>query len=378
MNTFTKKDLKRFQAESLDDKKQRSYAKIGEWFAYWAGMVYVAFSGGIDSSVLADLCARWCKLIGKPLYLVFSNTGLEYPEIQKHVKFFAEWLRKKYNIEVHLEIVRPKMRFDEVIRTCGYSIISKEVSNTVRLARANIEQGVYSHRLCKLGVSSDEYGGLYDSGEYDYAKALEKSKFKLPKWRPLLDIDCNVSEECCTIMKKEPMSEYSKRTGRMPIIATLAEESMNRENAWFKNGCNAFDGKDPKSTPMAFWRRQDVLLYVKTEGLPISSVYGEIVYKTDPEQIRIEEYGIDCGGTENLATTGCDRTGCIYCAFGCAAEKDPRFVRLKQTHPRQYEYCIGGGEYNEDGVWTPNKQGLGLGHVFEELNKIYGDGFIKY
>ena len=29
-------------------------------------------------------------------------------------------------------------------------------------------------------------------------------------------------------------------------------------------------------------------------------------------------------------------------------------------------------------VWQPNKQGLGLGHVFDELNKIYGDGFIKY
>lgn len=26
----------------------------------------------------------------------------------------------------------------------------------------------------------------------------------------------------------------------------------------------------------------------------------------------------------------------------------------------------------------PNKQGLGMGHVFDELNKIYGDDFIKY
>ena len=39
--------------------------------------------------------------------------------------------------------------------------------------------------------------------------------------------------------------------------------------------------------------------------------------------------------------------------------------------------CIGGGEY-VDGVWQPNKQGLGMGHVFDVLNDLYGDEFIKY
>ena len=38
---------------------------------------------------------------------------------------------------------------------------------------------------------------------------------------------------------------------------------------------------------------------------------------------------------------------------------------------------FGGGEY-VNGVWQPSKEGLGMGHVFDELNKIYGDGFIKY
>lgn len=315
-----------------------------------------------------------------PLYLVFSDTGLEYPEIRKHVKAFAQYLRDKYKIEVVLEIVRPKMRFDEVIKEHGYPLISKEVSNTIRLARANIKEGKYSHRLCKLGVKPEDYN-LHDSGEYDYAKQLENSKFKLPKWKPLIDLDCDISEECCNIMKKEPLKEYSERTGRMPLIATRAEESMNRENAWFKNGCNAFDGNDPKSTPMAFWLRQDVLWYIKQNQIPICSVYGDIVYAEAPEQMRIEDYGIECG-TEELKTTGHDRTGCIYCALGCHKEgkdgKQNRFERDKITHPKQYKFCIGGGGYNEDGIWKPNEQGLGLGHVFEELNKIYGEGFIKY
>lgn len=95
--------------------------------------------------------------------------------------------------------------------------------------------------------------------------------------------------------------------------------------------------------------------------------------------MRIEEFGIDGGGVEKLATTGCDRTGCIFCAFGCHREPNPsRFQRMKVTHPRQYQYCIGGGEYDENGIWKPSKEGLGMGHVFDELNKIYGEDFIKY
>ena len=121
-NKFTKEDLRRFQAESLYEKIQRSFANISAWFSRWNGNVYVAFSGGKDSTVLADLCAKWCVVCKKPLYLVFVDTGLEYPEIRKHVKEFAEWLRRKYGIEVVLEIIRPEMRFDEVVKECGYPI----------------------------------------------------------------------------------------------------------------------------------------------------------------------------------------------------------------------------------------------------------------
>lgn len=361
MGVFTKDDLKRFQAESLDGKEQRTLAKIAEWYSRWDNEVYVSFSGGKDSTVLADICARWCKVIGKPLYLVFVNTGLEYPEIQKHVKFFAQWLRDKYGIEVVLEILRPKMRFDEVIKEHGYPIISKAVSNCVRGARNGSKSRI----------------NLLNGKDCDGSD--RKSKFSKLKYKPLLDMDFKISEQCCDVMKKAPAREYIKRTGRKPILATMAAESMFRENAWFRNGCNAFESKNPQSSPMSFWTEQDVLLYIKQEQIPIASVYGDIIYESEPEQMRIDDFGIDCVTPEKLCTTGCDRTGCIFCAFGCHLEKSPsRFERLKETHPRQYEYCIGGGEYNEDGKWQPNKQGLGMGHVFDELNKVYGEDFTKY
>lgn len=159
---------------------------------------------------------------------------------------------------------------------------------------------------------------------------------------------------------------------------------MLREAAWLKNGCNAFDGKKQQSTPMAFWTEQDVLQYIKKYNLPVASVYGNVEYEAEPGQLRLSDVFPDMAKYEpkeiqRLTTTGCDRTGCIFCGFGCHLEKSPsRFERLKETHPRQYEYCMGGGEYDENGVWKPNKQGLGMRHIFDELNKIYGEGFIKY
>lgn len=369
---FTKKDLKKLQAQSLAEKFQRSLGLVSTWYAKWEQQVYVSFSGGKDSTVLADICARWCKLIGCPLYLVYSDTGLEFPEIRKHVQDFAEYLRKKYDIEVVLEILRPEMRFDQVVKTCGYPIISKVVSNKVRGARNNIEKGVYSLRLLQLGVGREEYGGLKDDGKYDYEKTAKNSKFMVPKYRPLIDTDFRVSEQCCNVMKKKPFAEYEKRTGRKPIVGTLAEESLSRESSWFKFGCNAFESKRPQSRPLSFWTEQDVLRYIKEEGLPLADVYGEIVPADDQMTAEL------AGQVDPLKTTGCDRTGCMFCAFGCTQEDDPRFVRLKETHPLQWNYCINGGEYGPDGVWGPSKKGLGMGHVFDELNKIYGEDFIDY
>lgn len=368
MNAFTKEDLKRFQSEPLDEKIQRSLAKIGEWYIRQQRQCYVSFSGGKDSTVLADLCAKWCELINEPLYLVFVNTGLEYPEIQKHVKFFAQWLRDKYEIEVNLEILRPEMRFDEVIKKYGYPIIGKEVAESVSQARKALARndGTYTYRLKKMR------GELLD-------KNGNPSQFNQQKYEQMMYTDFEASATCCNVMKKKPVKQYEKQTGKKPILATMTCESRLREQSWLKNGCNAFDAKRQTSQPMSFWTEQDVLEYIKKYEIPIASVYGSVEYAEDPEQMRLEDYGIDCG-TDKLKTTGCSRTGCIFCGFGCHLEKpgEGRFERLKETHPRQYEYCIGGGEYDETGKWIPNKECLGLGHVFDELNKIYGDDFIKY
>ena len=349
----TKEDLQYYQAMPLFLKVAMTKQRIREWVReYGVSGVYVSFSGGKDSTVLLHIVREMYPEIEA----VFVNTGLEYPEIQKFVKTFD-----------NVTILRPKMRFDEVIKKYGYPIISKVVSEAIFQTRRNIEKGI---------TDTVRYKQLH--GIYMTPDGARKSLFDKSKYKPLLYSDIPISDMCCDVMKKAPAKAFARQTGKKPLIAQLACESQKRTTAWLNSGCNGFDLKYPQSNPMAFWLEQDVLQYIKQNNIPIAPVYGEVVYATEPEQMRLEDYGVSVDGSEPLVTTGCSRTGCIFCAFGCHLEKEPsRFQRLKETHPRQYEYCIGGGEY-VDGVWQPNKQGLGMGHVFDELNKIYGDGFIKY
>lgn len=204
-----------------------------------------------------------------------------------------------------------------------------------------------------------------------------------------------ISGKCCSQMKKSPIKMYQRKTKRVPFIGTLAEESQLREQAWVKHGCNAFESSHPTSQPMSFWTEQDVLKYLYVEGWEIASVYGDIV-GVDSMGFEYEPMpGVDC----KLKCTGCQRTGCIFCGFGCHLDKgETRFQRLAKTHPRQYEYCMNGGQFvdnphydpsapakdgewtnwNPKKIWTPSKEGLGMKKVFDDCNQIYGKDFIRY
>jgi 3'-phosphoadenosine 5'-phosphosulfate sulfotransferase (PAPS reductase)/FAD synthetase len=161
----------------------------------------------------------------------------------------------------------------------------------------------------------------------------------------------------------------------------MASESRLREQKWIKEGCNAFECKRPVSQPMSFWTEQDVLEYIRKNDIKIASVYGDIYYDI-PDQLpgqTLFEWAEECISGCKLCTTGCDRTGCIFCGFGAHLEKgEGRFERLKRTHPKQYDFCMNGGSYDSDGIWKPDKNGLGMKHVIDTLNSLYGEDFIKY
>jgi len=291
MSVYTKQDLSVMQAWSLERKIQVTQTKIIEWYQHYDGKVHVSFSGGKDSTVLIDLVRR----VYPDVPAAFVDTGLEYVEIRAFVKTIhnVTWLR-------------PKMPFHKVIKEYGYPVISKEVARRIYYARKGSEWAI-----CNLK-------GLMKDGT--------PSKFnqRYVKWAHLVDSPFLISENCCAITKKRPIHAYQKETGLMPIIGTMACESMRRQSAYLDNGCNGFHKKSPSSQPLSFWTEQDILAYLKLTKIPYASVYGDIV----------EEKG-------KLTTTGIRRSGCMYCMFGVHLEKGPnRFQRMAQTHPKQYDLCI--------------------------------------
>lgn len=199
-----------------------------------------------------------------------------------------------------------------------------------------------------------------------------KSMFSCERYQFLLDAPFDVSHMCCNVMKKSPMHSYAKRTGRVGMTAQMASESRLRTQQWLRNGCNGFDLKEPLSNPMSFWTEQDVLAYIYQNEIEIASVYGKIV-KDDGDNVEGQmdwsDYGLFELERPSLKTTGCDRSGCVFCGFGCHREKpgEGRFERLKGTHPKLYNY-----------VFKPwNEGGLGYKAVIDWLNE-HGDLHIGY
>ena len=422
--------LRQLQALPLDAKVLMTQQRIREWHDHWHGDVYISFSGGKDSTVLTHLVHDMYPDVP----LVFANTGLEYPEIQAFAR------------QMGAEFVRPKMSFSEVISNYGYPIIGKEIAEAISYARRivlNSEGGggtqekkrteMRGERIDRTSrtdrveesESHREYSATQTTrknreairrrsdingnrSHYERSKDSEInswgsdgigvgfSQFNKKKWLPLCnETQFKISHYCCNVMKKSPMGIYQRKTGLRPFIGTMAEESRMRAQAWIRHGCNSFEGHKQTSQPMSFWTEQDVLHYIKREGIEICSVYGDILASDDTGMLYEPIPGVEC----DLKCTGCQRTGCVFCGFGIHLEKgETRFQRLAKTHPRQYEYCMNGGQWvdnpdydpaapeydgawknwNPKKIWVPSKEGLGMRKVFEDCNEIYGKDFVRY
>ncbi len=309
---FTSFDLRAMQAWSLRHKLEVARNKIKEWYDYFHGNVYVAFSGGKDSTVLLDLV----RDMYPDVPAVFVDTGLEYPEVRNFVKSFT-----------NIEIIKPSISFKQVIELYGYPLISKQVAHKIYTAR-NTPNGIVSTQYFKK--------------ESEHFKKYGR-QFSYHQWAWLKDTDIKIGDQCCRVMKKNPVKRYERKTKRAPFLALLAEESANRKMTWQKYGCNAFHAQRPVSNPLSIWTEQDILEYIVYFGIPYCSIYGEVI------QDKNGKY----------KTTGVERTGCIYCGFGIHQEKEPnRFQKLKKSHPHIWNYCMKSSECG----------GLGMKDIFEKMN----------
>jgi len=273
--------LKQRLAMPFDSKVEWARRRIREWHDHYDGMVYVAFSGGKDSQVLLHLVRS--EFPDVPAVFCAEPT---FPEVLRVVRETPNCVTLK-----------PKRKIPEIIERFGYPVISKRVAQYVHEARSG-GPGSSIWRLRTTGVTIR-------------GTTSPPSRISA-KWLKLLDAPFLVGDRCCYVTKKNPAKAYAKASGRVAFIGTLASESNQRLLSYKLHGCNGYDLKSPRSTPLAVWAPEDVAAYSTGHGIKHAEVY-------------------DMGYT---------RTGCMACGFGCHMRKPNQFELLKDTHPKVWRWAM--------------------------------------
>lgn len=124
----TMSDLYQMQSLPLSVKVRMTARRIDDWVSeFGEDGVYLSFSGGKDSTVLAHIVRMVCGY--KDIPLVFVDVPTQYPELKQFAMTFDNF-----------EILKPKISFAEVCSKYGFPLFSKEISSTVYEARKYFEK----------------------------------------------------------------------------------------------------------------------------------------------------------------------------------------------------------------------------------------------
>lgn len=230
---------------------------------YGIGNCYISFSGGKDSTVLSHIALS----LGYRLEHVYSNTRLEYPEC---IVFAKKWCKKN---KVKLTIVTPEVLPYEIWKKHGYPMFSKTTAEILERLRL---------------------------GYHVSPKKLNRVK-KFLKYK-----NVKISAKCCLYLKKKPLKEWQKISGKkVAIMGMRVEESTARRLVWIRKGCMYHTKEQVVINPISFFTEKDILAYAKKFHIKFADIY----YK------------------------GLRRNGCYCCGFGSHLTGENNFVSLKRLNP---------------------------------------------
>lgn len=363
------KDLEKEQARDLDYKLETFDDAVTEAFKKCRHRAAIAFSGGKDSTVL------WHRILSKfpeeanKLFVIYGNTGVEYPECVKFARQMAsEWGRGNFyetkpgcteadglKYRAQQEVMQHLItegRIQEVLKPDG------KLKSTASLENACpgcLRDQFERERLIYPAGTRKNYWWCVD--QYGWP-LLGKAASRLKAHR--INIDCflrfsnsqskdpkllkyykllhqvKFSQACCDILKKEPSEKLQAELDIDVIFKGLmAAESRPRKTNFVTRGYlfkshRDHLGSDPfwHCNPLSIWTDDDIWAYIKRFNVPYSSLY-------------------DMGWTDrNGVFHKIKRNGCMGCGTDLLYANN-HMAMLRRTHPKHWELYMRRGMATE-------------------------------
>ena len=320
----------------------------------------VAFSGGKDSQVVADLIERYFPEKFRSVHCIFGNTGIEFPE---SLMFARKYGRLHFGDRFHetelSELEEDELRYsfaqhliteleeegalDEVLKPDGKlkgqkALIAAAQKRGYQLDSTNcffkgkkktfsycIEQ--YGAPLLGKAASKLDAHRINIECFLKYSKSLTK-KEELKNYYDVLR-QCKFSQHCCKLLKKEPSERMQASLGvDMIFKGLMASESHSRLTSFATRGHifassrpHIKDGPFYHINPLGLWTDDDVWAYIHKYSLEYSPLYDI-------------EYTASDGTRQHIK-----RNGCIMCGTDIQY-KDNHLSVLRQTHPKAWQSCM--------------------------------------
>ena len=234
-----------------------------------------------------------------------------------------------------LKPLKPKAA---VIQELGFPVLSKEIAGKISLLQNPTPKNATVRHAIITGETG-EYGGFQTNSRMKLSQKWLERFGGADEEGAKLGYEAapfKVSDRCCYYLKEKPGDIWAKAHNSAPYLGLMASEGGRREKSLMMHGCNYFGKSTIRSAPFAIFSRQDILQLALDLGVPVPEEYGEIVRDAD--------------GT--LRTTLAQRTGCTMCGFGVHLEKRPnRFDRLRESHPKEWEFWMRHVCRDENGNW---------------------------
>ncbi|MDR0317353.1 MAG: phosphoadenosine phosphosulfate reductase family protein [Lactococcus lactis] len=280
------------------------------------GNMYLSFSGGKDSTVLAQLIQMGAVLSGYgPLVVdhVHINTGLELESISRFVDHFGpDWylpIREIPNFEYKaVKIKEPKMKFNQIIKEYGKPVLSKLKSEHLATHQKHFDDPLGTTRQKHLILGEQFKEGKPLGKRTQVALAMKHFHFLHE------DLGYQISNKCCDILKKRPAEDIVKEGNYDGVFIGVRTAEGGARSLQYKS-CILIKEKRGKefytSMPIIDWTDEMVEEFIDKFNLEISEAY---------------------------TLQGFQRTGCFLCPFGRTIQDDLKIIY--ETEPNRYKAAM--------------------------------------